>query len=76
MGKQKSGVHTVNTDIFSLSTGRIFFCSLYLAVKYALINVTTNPWTPSINVKTAQLAWKQVRMGEKGGFCKSPIKVV
>jgi len=40
--------------------------------KYALINVTTNPWTQSINVKIAGRAWKQVRMGEKGDFLNLP----
>lgn len=68
MHQQYGALHKVNTDssAFLLYAMRIF--SIYFLVKYALINVTSNPRTHSINVKIGRRAWKQVRMGEKRGI--------
>lgn len=54
-------IDTVNAysplHLFSMS-----MLSIYLLDKYALINVTSNPRTHSINVKIGRRAWKQVRV--------------
>lgn len=69
-------VHTVNTNSSSFNLHALRILSIRFQLNTALINVTSNPRTHSINAKIARRAWKQVRTGEKGGFCKSPIKVV
>lgn len=50
-------------------------CPVHLSLEYALINVTSNPWTHSINVRIARRAWKQVRTGERGDFVNLPSKL-
>lgn len=68
-------LHTVNSNSFAFNLYALRIFSIHLSVEYALINVTSNPLTHSINMKIARRAWKQVRMGERRDFVNLPSKL-
>lgn len=66
---------TLNNNSSAFNLFALIIFPIHLSVKYAPINVTSNPQTHSINVKIARRAWKQVRTAEKRDFVNLPSKL-